>query len=305
MITTTQFSWRFLAPRYWPTWLALGAMWFLGQLPYGWQMGVGRALGRLIGRVGKARTHVARVNLSLCLPELSDAERERLLHKHLESVGMALVETAISWWTPTERLRPLLQIDGLEHLHAALRQEHGAIILIGHFTCMELFGRLLALHTPLHVTYRQNKNALYEYMLTRTHRHHCAALIPHTDLRGMFQVLKRNQPLWYAPDQNYAGKHSAFVPFFGVPASTITATSRIAKTSRAPVIPVLAQRLPDDAGYRITLQPPLQDFPGEDEVSDAAHILKLIEGHIRQIPEQYLWVHRRFKTRPPGGKSVY
>ena len=305
MTTTTQFSWRFLTPRYWPTWLALGAMWFLGQLPYGWQMGIGRALGRLMGRVGKSRVSVARINLALCLPELSESERERLLQKHLESVGMALVETAISWWTPTERLRPLLQIEGLEHLHAALQKGRGAIVLIGHFTCMELFGRLLALNTPLYVTYRQNKNVLYEYMLTRTHRGHCAALIPHTDLRAMFQILKRNQPLWYAPDQNYAGKHSAFVPFFGVPASTITATSRIAKTTRAPVIPVLAQRLPDNAGYRITLQAPLEDFPGQDEVSDAARILRVIEGHVRQIPEQYLWVHRRFKTRPSGEKSVY
>ena len=305
MTTAPHFSWRLLGPRYWPTWLALGVMWFLGQLPYPWQMGIGRTLGRLMLRLGTSRTRVARVNLTLCLPELGDAERERLLRKHLESVGMALVETAISWWTPTERLRPLLRIDGLEHLRAALDNGHGAIVLIGHFTCMELFGRLLALHTPLHVTYRQNKNALYEYMLTRVHRDHCSALIPHTDLRAMFQVLKRNEPLWYAPDQNYAGKHSAFVPFFGVPASTITATSRIAKTSRAPVIPVLAQRLPDDAGYHISLQAPLADFPGEDEVSDATRILSVIESHVRQIPEQYLWVHRRFKTRPPGEPSVY
>jgi KDO2-lipid IV(A) lauroyltransferase len=268
-------------------------------------MSIGRALGRFMGRMGGTRSHVARVNLSLCLPELSDDERERLLQQHLESVGMALVETAMSWWTPTERLRPLLQVEGLEHLHTALHKGNGAIVLIGHFTCMELFGRLLSLHVPLHVTYRQNKNALYEYMLTRTHRHHCASLIPHTDLRAMFRILKRNEPLWYAPDQNYAGKHSAFVPFFGVPASTITATSRIAQTSRAPVIPLLAQRLPDDAGYRITLQPPLQNFPGKDEVNDAARILRVIEGHVRQIPEQYLWVHRRFKTRPPGEASVY
>jgi KDO2-lipid IV(A) lauroyltransferase len=305
VISTAHFSWRFLAPRYWPTWLVLGFMWLLAQLPYRRQMGLGRALGRLMGRLGKERAHVARVNIALCLPELSETERERLLHKHLESVGMALVETAISWWTPARRLRPLLQIEGLEHLHAALRQGRGAIVLIGHFTSMELFGRLMALHTPLYVSYRQNKNAVYEYMLIRTHRHHCAGLIPHTDLRTMFQILKRNQPLWYAPDQNYAGKHSAFVPFFGVPASTITASSRIAQISGAPIIPVLAQRLPDDQGYRITLQAPLENFPGEDAASDAARILRIVEGHVRQFPEQYLWVHRRFKTRPPGEKSVY
>lgn len=280
-------------------------MWCLSQLPYRWLMSIGRALGRLMGRLGTERKHIAGVNLALCLPELKDAERERLLARHMEAVGMAIMETAISWWMPTERLRPLVRVEGVEHLNAALQKGRGAILLLGHFTTMEVIARLLALYTPLHVTYRQNKNALYDYMLIKAHRGHCAAAVPHTDLRAMFQALKRNQSLWYAPDQNYAGKHSAFVPFFGVPASTITATSRIAKTSGAPVIPVLAQRLPDDAGYRITLQAPLEDFPNKDDVSDAARILHIIEGHVRQIPEQYLWVHRRFKTRPPGEKAIY
>ncbi len=305
MISTAHFSWRFLTPRYWPTWLVLGVMWSLAQLPYRLQMALGRTLGRLMGRLGKRRTHVARVNLSLCLPELSTEQREQLLSKHLESVGMALVETAISWWTPAQRLRPLLQVEGMEHLHTALAQGRGAMILIGHFTSIELFSRLFALLTPFYVSYRQNKNALYEYMLIRTHRHHCAGLIPHTDLRTVLQVLKRNYAVLYAPDQNYAGKHSAFVPFFGMPASSITAGSRVAQISGAPLIPVLAQRLPDDQGYRLTLQSPLEDFPSTDETQDAARIMRIVEEHVRQIPEQYLWVHRRFKTRPPGEKAVY
>jgi Kdo2-lipid IVA lauroyltransferase/acyltransferase len=279
-------------------------MWCLGQLPYAWQMRLGRALGGLMGRIGKQRVHVARINLALCLPELSEAERERLLAQHLEAVGMAMMETAISWWMPTARLRSLGQVEGMQHLRAALQQGCGAILLIGHFTTMMVIARILALHTSLHVTYRQDKNPLYQAMFERVYRSR-GDIIAHTDLRSMFRALKNNEALWYAPDQNYAGKHSAFVPFFGVSASTITATTRIAKTSGAPVIPILAQRLPDDKGYRITLQAPLQDFPGEDEVSDAARILHLIEGHVRQIPEQYLWVHRRFKTRPPGEKAVY
>lgn len=280
-------------------------MWFLGQMSYRRQMRLGCALGKLMGRLSKHRAHVARVNLALCLPELSEAEREQLLLNHLESVGMGLVETAMGWWTSAERLRPLAYIAGLEHLDAALQKGRGAILLSGHFTTLEVMVRLLALHLPLYVAYRQHKNPLYQAMLERTNSPHYAGLIPHTDLRSMFQALKRNKPLLYAPDQNYAGKHSAFVPFFGVPASTITATTRIAKTSGAPVIPVLTQRLPDDQGYRITLQAPLQEFPSEDEANDAARILRLIEDQIRQVPEQYLWVHRRFKTRPPGEKSVY
>jgi len=279
-------------------------MYCLGRLPYRWQMRLGRQLGRLMGRIGKSRKHIARVNLSLCLPELSAAEREQLLNRHLEAVGMAMMETALSWWMPNARLRSLAQVDGMEHLQAALQQGRGAILLIGHFTTMLVIARVLALHTSLHATYRQYKNPLYQAMYERVYRRR-GENIAHTDMRAMFRALKKNEALWYAPDQNYAGKLSAFVPFFGVPASTITATSRIAKTSGAPVIPVFAQRLPDDAGYRITLQAPLEDFPGEDEVSDAARILRVIEGHVRQIPEQYLWVHRRFKTRPPGEKAVY
>lgn len=279
-------------------------MWCLGQLPYRRQMGLGRVLGKVMGRLGTERKHIARVNLALCLPELSEAEREQLLTRHLEAVGMGMMEIAISWWAPTERLRPLLQVEGLEHLQAALHKGRGAILLVGHFTTMLVIARILALYTPLHATYRQHKNLLYQSMFEKVYRHR-GEIIAHTDLRAMFRALKNNEALWYAPDQNYAGKLSAFVPFFGIPASTITATSRIAKTSGAPVIPVLAQRLPDDAGYHITLQAPLADFPSEDEVSDAARILRVIEGHVRLIPEQYLWVHRRFKTRPPGEKAVY
>lgn len=293
------------SPRYWPTWLGIGAMWCAAQLPYRAQMRLGRALGRLLGKLGGRRRHIAAVNLSLCLPELSEEERRSLLEHHLESLGIAFIETAMSWYTPPEKLRPLVQVDGLEHVRTALAQGKGAIALMGHFTTMELVARLLALHVPLHVTYRQHKNPVYQTMLQRTHGPHGASIIAHTDLRAMYRALKQNEVLWYAPDQNYAGKLSAFAPFFGIPAATITATSRIAQTSGAPVIPVLAQRLPDDRGYRITLQPPLAGYPSGDLVADAARVNQTIETQARRVPEQYLWVHRRFKTRPPGEKDVY
>ncbi|MEK7322114.1 MAG: LpxL/LpxP family Kdo(2)-lipid IV(A) lauroyl/palmitoleoyl acyltransferase [Pseudomonadota bacterium] len=296
---------RFLSPRYWPTWLVLGLMWCLAQLPFRAQMTLGRGLGRLLNIVGGRRRHIAEVNLRLCLPELNENERRRILSKHLESVGLALVETAMSWFTPTEKLRPRVQVEGLEHLQAAYAQGKGAIVLMGHFTTMELIARLMAMHTPLHATYRQHKNPLYQHFQEAAHRRYCAAIVPHTDMRAMYRALQKNQALWYAPDQNYAGKLSGFAPFFGVPAATITATSRIAQTSGAPVIPLLAQRLPGAAGYRLTLQPPLADYPSGDLIADATRINQTIEAQVRHIPEQYLWVHRRFKTRPPGEPDVY
>src|SRR3569623_258532 len=271
---------RFWSPRYWPTWLGLAIMWCLAHLPYRMQMRLGRLLGRALNAIGGRR-------------------------RHLDAVGIAFIETALSWFTPTERLRPRVEIRGLEHLHAALAQGRGAIVLMGHFTTMELIARLLALRAPLHVTYREHKNRLYQHTLERVHRAHCSAIIAHTDLRAMYRALKANDVLWYAPDQNYRGKLSAFAPFFGVPASTITATSRIAATSGAPVIPVLAERLAGDQGYRVTLQAPLADYPSGDLVADATRINQTIEAQARRIPEQYLWVHRRFKTRPEGEKNVY
>src|SRR3569623_252109 len=245
---------RFWSPRYWPTWLGLAIMWCLAHLPYRMQMRLGRLLGRALNAIGGRRRHIAAVNLRLCLPELSEHERAALLRRHLEAGGSAFIETAMSWFASTERLRPLADIRGLEHLHAALAKGRGAIVLMGHFTTMELIARLLALHAPLHVTYREHKNRLYQHTLERVHRAHCAAIIAHTD---------------------------------------------------APVIPVLAERLAGDQGYRITLQAPLADYPSGDLVADATRINRTIEAQARRIPEQYLWVHRRFKPRPDREKNVY
>jgi KDO2-lipid IV(A) lauroyltransferase len=306
---------RFLAPRYWLTWIGLGITWALAQLPYRWLMRLGRGLGRMMGALPGGRRHVATVNLSLCFPELSGAQREEVLRKHFESLGMALMETALCWWAPPARLHSLLvQVQGLEHLEKALGQGgeggngggKGAMLLIAHFTTMEMAGTLLSTQVAMHVTYRQHKNALFDEVMRRARlSHHDAVLIEHDNIRAMLRTLKHNNALWYAPDQNYAGKHSTFAPFFGIPAATMTGTAEMARISGAPVIPLFPERLPDGRGYRLTLQPALEGFPTDDATQDAARINALFESHVRRIPEQYLWVHRRFKTRPAGEGSVY
>jgi len=302
---------RFLAPRYWLTWIGLGITWALAQLPYRWLMRLGRGLGRVMGALPGARRHVATVNLSLCFPEFSAARRQEVLRKHFESLGMALMETALCWWASPARLHSLLvQVQGLEHLEKALAQGdgggRGAIVLIGHFTTMEMIGTLLHTRVALHVTYRQHKNALFDEVMRRARlSHQGAVLIEHDNIRVMLRTLKNNNALWYAPDQNYAGKHSTFAPFFGIPSATMTGTAEMARISGAPIIPLFPERLPDDSGYRITLQPALEGFPAGDAERDAACINALFESHVRRVPEQYLWVHRRFKTRPVGEGSVY
>jgi KDO2-lipid IV(A) lauroyltransferase len=291
--------------RYAMTWLAAGLLWCITRLPYAWQLAIGRNLGHLIGRLARDRRSIALTNITLCFPELSESKRYRLLDAHFASLGIALVETALGWWGSDRRLGTLATLTGLEHLQAALQQGRGAILLSAHFTTLEIGGRLLSLHAPFHVLYRSHKNPAIEILQRRSRRRRFEKAIPRDDLRGLLASLKQNRPVWYAPDQDFGRANSLFVPFFGIPAATLTATSRLARMSGAPVVPFFQRRLPGARGYELTLLPALEDFPGEDVEQDTRRIMNLIETRIRQQPEQYLWAHRRFKTRPPGEPPVY
>ena len=295
---------RFLHPRYWPTWLGLGLLWLVVQLPQPGRLRVGRWLGALMYVLLPRRRHIAAVNLGLCFPELGEAERRRLLRAHHASLGMMLIEMGMHWWLPDRRLRGLADYEGLEHLDTALRQGKGVILLAAHFTTLEIGGRLLLLKRPFHPMYRHARNALIDEMMRRGRTRRAGKVIHRDDVRGMLRSLKQNMPVWYAPDQNYGREHSIFVPFFGVPAATIVATSRLARVSGAPVVPFFQRRM-RDGRYRLCLSPALEDFPSGDLERDARRINALIEQEIRLAPEQYLWVHRRFKTRPEGGPGVY
>jgi KDO2-lipid IV(A) lauroyltransferase len=277
----------------------------VSRLPYRWQLSVGKALGRTLKHIAPARRRIAETNLALCFPELSPEDREKLLLRHFESLGMGLMEVAMSWWASDDQLRPLASIDGLEHLQQALRHGKGAILLSAHFTSLEMGGRLLTLHVPLHALYRPAKNPLFQSVMHRARERHAEKAIPYHDMRALLKSLKNNKAVWYAPDQHHGGKHKAFVPFFNVLAATNTNTSRLARMSGAPVIPFFVRRPPPTGGYRLTLYPPLADFPGDDPVQDTRRINQIIEAEVRKAPEQYLWVHRRFRRRPPGEPRIY
>lgn len=293
------------APRYWPTWIGLGLLRALTGLPFTWQLAIGRTLGRIALRFSAHRRHITAVNLELCFPELDCVQRHDLLVRHFESVGIGLLEIALSWWSPPQKLQPLVQIEGLEHLHAALARGKGVILLSAHFTTLEIGGRLLAQYAPFHVMYREHKNAAFESVMKHARATHYEKVIERSDIRGMLRSLKDNHAVWYAPDQNYGREHSVFVPFFGIAASTITATSRLAHISGAAVVPFFQERLEANAGYRLSLQPALENFPSDDVEQDTQRINTIIETQIRRVPAQYLWTHRRFKTRPPGEADVY
>ncbi len=293
-----------LAPRHWPVWLGFALLRALIVLPHGARLACGRGLGRMLFVLGRARREIATLNLALCFPDLTDDARATLLMRHFESLGIALIETALCWWGRETQLAGLARIEGLEHLRAAQARGRGVLLLTAHFTPFELAGRLLAREAPFHVVYRPHKNPLIEWVMRRARERLFERAIERRDTRGLMKSLKQGHAVWYAPDQNEDRAHSVFAPFFGVPASTLTTTARIAAASGAAVVPFLPRRLADGR-YRLQLLPALDDFPSGNAETDAQRINTLFEDAIRTAPEQYLWVHRRFKTRPPGHARVY
>ena len=301
------FDIAFLHPRYWLLWFGLAILWLLIQLPYRVLLVLGRSLGALMFYGAANRRHIVTRNLELCFPELSEQQRQQLVKENFASMGIAFFEMAMSWWWPKKRLARLVQIQGLEHLQAAQAQGQGVILMAIHFTTLEIGAALLGQRHTIDGMYRAHKNPVFDYVQRRGRERHNvdSHAIEREDVRGMLKVLRQGRAIWYAPDQDYGPKLSLFVPLFGVPAATVTATSKFAKLGRAQVIPMKQTRLPKGQGYLIQLEPPLQNFPGETDEQDCLRLNQWIEQAITQQPEQYLWAHRRFKTRPEGEAKLY
>jgi KDO2-lipid IV(A) lauroyltransferase len=281
---------EFLRPRYWLTWFGLGVLRGIERLPFAAQLRLATGLGYLIRRLPLAYVRIAERNIALCLPQLSPAERGKLLERHCGSLGMGLCETATTWWSSDARVGRLATVEGLEHL----AKGRGAILIGGHFTTIEIATRILGTVVPMNVVYRPTKNALLSHVMHASFCRH-GKPIRHDDIRAMIRALKHNEAVWYAPDQSYRNKGAAMVKFFGIPAATTTATSRLARISGAAVLTYFPERLPGAGGYRVVIGPPFEGYPGADPVHDVERFHALLEAQIRRIPEQYLWMHRRFK----------
>lgn len=294
-----------LNPKYWLIWLGAGVLWLCVQLPYRWQIAMGRMLGRMALPFSHHRRHVTQTNLKLCFPTLSDKALKTRLKQCFESAGIGIFETGMAWWMPTHRFSPLISIEGLRHLKQALEKQRGVLILAAHFTTLEFGGRALSLHTPYNGVYRPHKNPAFEWLMSKMREKHIHKAIWRNDVRQFMSSFKENIPVFYAPDQDYGRKHSIFVPFFGVMAATLTATSRIAKIGKTTVLPYFIYRRADGQGYIAKIHPPLENYPSNDPYQDALKINQLIEDAVLKHPEQYLWQHRRFKTRPEGEASLY
>jgi KDO2-lipid IV(A) lauroyltransferase len=294
-----------LAPRHWPAWLGVAAIKLIARLPYPALAWLGRRLGALALHLNSTRRHIARVNIDLCFPQLSPAEREALVEANLRDIGMMLVEFALGWMGTDRALSKLpLTVEGIEHLAAARAAGRGVLLVGGHFSHLELSARLVSSRISIAGMYRKMDSAVFEWAVLRARLHYADAMFDKDDLRGTVKYLRAGGTVWYAPDQDMRNKDSAFVPFFGVPAATITATHHLARLSGAAVIPFFHRRLPG-GGYALRLGAPLADVPSTDAAADTAKVNGCIEQMVREAPAQYLWVHKRFKTRPAGFPDVY
>ena len=295
-----------LHPRFWPAWASLLGLRLLSLFPYSLLLVCGKLIGRLLYHLSPNRREIARTNLRLCFPRLDDAKRQALLHAHFESLGIGVCETAMAFFWSDRRLAPLSHVEGLEHLQDALAQGKGVILLTCHMTHLEVSGHLLALHEKISLMYRLHKNPLMDRAIRESRAARAHDTVERSDVRAMIRELKRGHAVWYAPDQNYGGTTQVvFVPFYGVPALTVTTTARLAQMTGAAVVPFFPVRLTDGSGYRIRILPALADFPTGADEADAIRINRLVEAAVNEAPEQYLWVHRRFKSRPAGEARIY
>ena len=303
-----QFQPHFLAPKYWGFWLGVAIWRSLLLLPYPILRHIGNGLGWLFSKlkVGKRRAAIARRNLELCFPEMPEQEREAILQENLRAVGMAIIETGMAWFWPTWRINRWCKAEGLENITKA-QQEGKGVLLIGlHFLTLELGARIFGVHNPGVGVYRPNDNKVVDWMQTWGRLRSNKYMLDRKDVKGMIRALKEGEIVWYAPDHDYGPRSSVFVPLFAVEqAATTTGTYILARMGKPAIIPFNAIRAEDGSGYTMIIQPRLEDFPLENETVAAAAMNKVVEQEILRAPNQYMWMHRRFKTRPKGMPSRY
>lgn len=306
MIEQPKFQLYFLHPKFWLTWLGVLFLYLVSWLPYRLQLILGKGLGRLFKKAMPRRVNIARRNLQLCFPDYSDEQIEELVNRNLENTGIAYFEIGIAWWWPDWRIKRKLHVHGKENLQQAQAGGKGVLMLLFHFLSLEVHARLHGFVKPAVGLYRPHNNAVMEFLQTRGRGRSNKYMIQRRDVKGMLQAIANGEIAGYLPDQDYGRRRVEFVPFFNVPdASTTTGTSLFAKHPNCNVLVSRCVRRNDGTGYDVFYEPMLFDFPSGDDKADAARINKLVERAVEQAPEQYLWVHRRFKTRPQEDMQSY
>ena len=297
-----------MQPRDLLTWSGYGLFRLLSLLPWPLRLHLGRGLGRVFYHLMRGPRRIARINLELVHPDLDAAAIDARLRRHFVELGIGLFELGLAWWGSAAQVDGMLEIDGLEHLEAARADGRGLILLTPHCTNMELGGRFMAREVPIFITYKPDKDPLVDRLIRRNRLRHRRTrdhgVLPADDVRGMLRLLRRGGVIWYAPDINYKGRERVFADFFGVPAATAPHPARIAAHGKARMVPYVVVRR-DDGGYRLIIDPPLEGFPSGDAELDTRRMNAALEALVVRCPDNYLWIMRRFRTRPEAGANPY
>jgi Kdo2-lipid IVA lauroyltransferase/acyltransferase len=285
--------------------IAIFFMWLLHFLPFRVLVALGNGLGWVGYKLARERRRVADINLRLCFPQMSAEARADLVRRHFMMFGRGLVERVILWWSSADRINRLIRVRGEEHLNAV--RGRPSILLMPHFVGMDVGGQWIAQRIDSVSMYSLQKNAYINKLLLakRGRFGHQALYSRQEGLRPVIKAMRENRPLYYLPDQDQGVRDGAFIPFFGVPAATMTSVPRLARMTGATVVPAITRLLPGGEGYELTFYPPWDDFPSGDEIADARRMNAFIEERVLEMPEQYFWVHKRFKTRPEGEPKFY
>ncbi|MFC3395256.1 Kdo(2)-lipid IV(A) acyltransferase [Brenneria rubrifaciens] len=306
MTQIPSFNRSLLHPRYWVTWLGIGMLYLIVLLPYPFLYWIGTRLGHLSMRLLPRRVEITTRNIELCFPDMPLTERNELVRKNFEAVGMGILETGMAWFWPDWRIERWFTVKGVEHI-TRLREQNCGILLIGlHFLTLELGARIFGIRNAGIGVYRPNDNKLIDWLQTWGRLRSNKSMLDRRDLKGMIRALKQGEIIWYAPDHDYGPRSSVFVPLFAVDkAATTVGSYMLAKSARPAIVPFVPRRLPNGKGYELLIQSAKLDIPVENEAATAAWMNKIVEQNILLAPDQYMWLHRRFKTRPEGEPSLY
>jgi len=285
--------------------LGVFILWLIHFLPLRLIAALGNGIGSLLYRLAAERRHVGEINLQLCFPNMSEQARSRLLRDHFKMFGRGIIERSILWWSSAERIRGLIRVEGVEHFEAI--KDKSAILLTPHFIGMDAGGQWVAQHADTVCMYANQKNRFLTDLLLRKRARFRKQLLysRQQGLRPILKGMRAGMPFIYPPDQDQGVKDGVFIPFFGVPAATMTSVSRIAQMAGAKVVPSVTRILPGGEGYVLTFYPAWENYPSGDSAADARRMNEFIEQRILEMPEQYFWLHKRFKTRPEGEERYY
>jgi KDO2-lipid IV(A) lauroyltransferase len=285
--------------------IGLAFLWLLHLLPLAVLAPLGRGIGCLLYPLARERRNVTLINLRLCFPQWSEAERKRVARRHFQSVARAFLEHGILWWASKERIQKFVRVEGIEHWQAVA--DKPVIWLAPHFVGLDMGGTRIISEWKGVSIYSKQKNAAFDRVLLHGRTRFVAPVLfsRQDGIRPVVKAMRSGLPLYYLPDMDFGARDAVFVPFFNTPAATITGLTRMARLARAVVVPAVTRQLPGAAGYELRFYPAWENYPSDDVEADTRRMNAFIEERVREMPEQYYWLHKRFKTRPPGEASPY